>query len=69
VIDDARIRAEAADACAAAIARGGTGGMNTMVIDLHVERAALLDRIAKLERARGLDRDTVPCAAPEEGGP
>jgi len=53
---------DGADAASLAYARGGVTGLIDLVIRLHV-------RIARLERAMALSRDTVPCAAPEEGGP
>jgi len=53
---------EGADAASLAYARGGVSGLISLVIDLY-------QRCARLERAMALSRDTVPCAAPEEGGP
>lgn len=69
MIDDSKVRCDAADACTAAIARGGTSGLISLVIDLSVERAALLDRIRRLESVAHVTRDTEPCGAPEDGGP
>ena len=51
-----------ADAAALAYARGGVSGLISLVIELT-------QRIARLERALLLRRDTIPCDAPEEGGP
>lgn len=63
VTDEALVRCEAYDTCRRAFARGGHGALQELVADAWVDRARLQARIDALER------DTIPCGAPEEGEP
>jgi hypothetical protein len=66
---DDELRSEAFDLYSRAHLRGGTGAIITLVGELYLAKVRAEERAARLERIAGLDRDTIPCGAPEEGGP